>query len=58
MLEDADLIDNLFEHLSDPIHIHALEVDMETQRVTYSVRYRPKPKTVGFKRLKEIFNDG
>lgn len=67
MLEDADLIDDLFEHPSDPIHIHALEVDRETQRVTYSVRYRPKPKSVhhrpkpkpvGFKRLKEIFDGG
>lgn len=53
-LEDDDQVEDLYQSTSDPIDVHLPEIDYEAQTITFSIRNRPQPKAVTFKRLRNI----
>jgi hypothetical protein len=55
-LGDEDLIADLYASRSSRFDIHTVEVDEAAKRVTYSVRGCRNSKSVGFKRLREIWS--
>ncbi|MGH8612630.1 MAG: hypothetical protein ACREYF_11515 [Gammaproteobacteria bacterium] len=56
---DEDFMDNLYESLDKErvIDISAVEISDADKIVTYSIRHETRKKEVGFKRLREIFEE-